>query len=216
MSKKAKAILVTAISLILNACAGALSIVTMAGTTTWNAASINLGTTFNILEGTAINIFCILLFLASIIIKRKFEPVKDLLSLFISLNFGMLVNFFLVYVFGGLTFNNVIVANIVCAFSIVVICMTISVYLKSNVVLIIFDMFLDTLKKYIFKGNVVYASLFSSLLSLSIAIIFGIINSNIQAISFITIFSAFLLGPIIQFFDKNMTFIDRFLELEEN
>ncbi len=212
-SLKVKRYIVWSIAVLLSALGNALPTFSDAGAAPWTSACINIGITTGLQVGTVFNILAVGFFTFNkIYTKEKLSLKKDGTLVLFSTIFGVLINLILsgLYLIFPVPTNQVF-GGLVSILGTACVAAALSLFIRANIIMLPIDDFIKNLTT-IAKGNVIISGLVSFGLGILIAVAFGVYNGGVVAINHITIINFFIIGHLIDFFNKKLSFVDDYLK----
>lgn len=200
------------VSIFLNSLGGALTVIANVGVSPWSAAGINMENYLSISFGTALLISSLILQIIVVVVEKNIpfkRIVFDFLYMFVY-SYG--VDAWL-YAFKGLHIESVAMNYAIFFIGMIFVAIAISIYVKLDIVLHPIDLFYKMLRDRFFNGNVVKAQLINYGIPIVLAILFGILDHDIVALSIGTIIYFLLFGKVLDTIDKK---INIRIDSEEN
>lgn len=191
------------VSIFLNTLGGALTVIANVGVSPWSAAGINMEYYFSVSLGTALLISSVILHVIVILVEKNI-PVRriifDFLYMFLY-SYG--VDSWL-YVLKHWHVESVAMNYVIFFVGMVLVAISISIYVKLDIVLHPIDLFYKMLRDRFFGGSVVKAQLINYGIPIFLAVFFGLLNHNIEALSIGTIIYFLIFGKILATVDKEL------------
>ncbi len=211
INQKNKRYFIWCIAILLSAFGNALPTFSDAGAAPWTSACINIGITTGLQVGTVFNILAVGFFTFNKIYTKEKLGIKDLYLIVFSMIFGMIINLMLniLYMLFPVPTNE-IVGGVVSLFGTACIAAALALFIRANILMLPIDDFIKNLA-IICKNNVILSGLISFGLGILIAVAFGLYNGEIVAVNYITIINFFVIGHMIDFFNKRFKFVDNYL-----
>ncbi len=203
--KNLKNYILFAVSYILNAFGNALMIKGSVGALMWTSTFENFGLFFGITAGVAASILQVIFYTLSKIIGRDFKLKDTAICLALSVFFGTLIDFFLLII-DKTPLENIYLNYGIALFGILLIAVSVSFAIKANVAYLALDDFLKNLKTYIFKGNIVKATVSSQVIGFIIAVGFGLLHGEIANMTVLTIVASLAFGYLVDISDTLLGF----------
>ncbi len=212
IKRKKERYIIFFLAVFLSALGNALPAYSDAGAAPWTAACINVKETVGLEIGTILNIFFVGFYLFNkFYTKEKLSLKKDGTLILFVIAFGMLINVILdslYFLYDGPI--NPFLGGAISLFGSVCVACAVSLFIKVDILMLPIDDFIKNLTT-ICNNNVVISGLISFGLGIGIAVIFGLFNGNILAVNYITIINFLFFGAVINFFNKNLNFVDNYI-----
>lgn len=201
----------------LNALGNAMVAHSHLGNTYWGVAAENITALANIQFGTSILIITLILFIYNRIALKEYRLLLDTLSLIVTISFGVLINIFSEILAANIDLtNNVILANIVWALGIILMTMSISMYIKPNLIIPAFDENMSVIAKLYCKGNLVKAGYIAMIVAMTTTLIVGIINDmTFYGLNIYSLIVIITFGPLVNLFYKHNKLYDKYIQFGE-
>lgn len=200
------------LSIFLNTLGGALTVIANIGVSPWSAAGINMEFYFSISLGTALLISSLILQIIVIVVEKT-TSIKRIMFDFLYMFFYSYGVDAWLYAFKGLDIGAVIINYFMFFFGMVLVAIAISIYVKLDIVLHPIDLFYKMLRDRVFNGNIVKSQFINYGIPIFLAILFGLLNHHIVALSIGTVVYFILFGKILEIIDNR---IDLKLKSEQN
>ncbi len=223
MNIQTKRWLMVIFAILINALGNAMLVYPRLGSTYWGIAAENLMLAVTekigipIEFGTAIIIITLCLFVYNRIALKEYRPVLDTLSLFVTVIFGVIINMFTALLEKYVIIeNNPVLAHIVWVVGLLLMCMSISMYLKPNLIVPAFDENMGVFAKIFFNGNFAKAGYLATAVAMVIvagcSLVRGALPTGFTVYALVIFF---IFGHLINFFFTHMKFYDKFIEFGE-
>ncbi|PAT01426.1 hypothetical protein CI105_06845 [Candidatus Izimaplasma bacterium ZiA1] len=180
-----------------NALGTAIMSQTGLGMTAWGSSSSNLAAYFNISLGTGFIVLSAFFYTIAVIIRKKIIIKEMIFSTVFLLSFGYLVNIFLLFIpdFRDL---NIIVNFLINIVGLLILLFAIAVHLKVNFAVHPMDVYLKTINEKF--NSVIKGTYFSYISAFLVAIVFGLLNGEIQNIGIGTFNTIAFSGIVLNFY----------------
>lgn len=181
-----------------NALGTALMDLSNLGLTAWGSASKNVAVYYDVYLGTAFVILSVIFYTIACLIRKRFDFKELIFSSIALFAFGGLTNFFIEILppLDATLFIRVIL-NI---FGLLILLFAIAVHIKLNVALQPMDVYLRETQKKV--NSIVLGTFITYLSAFLTALIFGLLEGEINGIGFGTILTLTASGFILRFYNK--------------
>lgn len=217
MDLKTKRWLMVIFAIILNAFSNALLAFANLGNTYWGVAALNIEKYTGLQFGTSLLTIMLGLFILNRILLKEYRPILDTISLLITLFQGTLINWFVILLENNIDYSNsAIFRNFLWLVGYMLMALSISMYLKPNLVIPALDENMGVFAKLYFKDNFIKSGYLCMSIAMVIILVFGILNNmqfygfNIHSVVIILTF-----GYFTDYFFKHMKKYDKFIEFGE-
>lgn len=217
MDIKIKRWLMVIFAIILNSFSNALLAFANLGNTYWGVAALNIEQYTGLRFGTSLLIIMLGLFILNRILLKEYRPILDTVSLVVTILQGSLINVFIVFLENNIDYNNsYLLQNFIWLLGFLLMTVSISMYLKPNLITPALDENMGVFARLYFKGNFIKSGYLCMSIAMVIVLVFGILNNmNFYGFNIHSLIMIFTLGYFTDFFFKNMKIYDKFIEFRD-
>lgn len=190
--------------LVLNALGNGLTVSTNMGAAPWTAAEVNLANLMGISVGLAIFIVGVLVAITNQLLIRQWDKWRFIGEVAFIASFSYFINVFLaIFKWLGVPQYPLVIRLILCFMGICILCLAISIYQRSNIIMHPNDDTTNILRFLYFKGHVGVAQLVNFLPPIVVIIAILLLTGRVSSVNIGTLICILSNGPLIGFFDQH-------------